>query len=150
LASSRSSREVEKRRAFHFFDSFIRNIFPGVLDEMDEAEKEWAGKFRALPKIDDETAIRRSRGLVSSFADFLAAPSPSPAPSSLLKKKYLDLARALARALALDLARALARARALDLDLALDLALDLPPETINRLIFQPSFEAIETALAITE
>jgi hypothetical protein len=138
IALSRSTPAVEQKRAFHFLDHIIRTTLPTVLDEFKESE--WAAKFRALPKLNDETSCRRSRELVSSFADFLATPSTSPAPSSLLKQSALDLARALD--LALDLARALAR--------ALDLALDLDLARARALVYNPLLQVIEGALEITE
>jgi hypothetical protein len=167
IAQSKSTPEVEVTRAYHFLDGLIREVVPNILAE--GKEEEWAGKFRALPKLNDETSCRRSRELVSSFADFLATPSTSPAPSSFLSKadwfldlaraRALDLALALALDLALDLARALdlalARARALALARArararaLDRARALPSADLNRLIYNPTLAAISAALDIT-
>ena len=137
LAVSRSTPEVEFKRGLVLADCAVRRILPNVLELAEQAEvKAWAGRLRELPQISDETTIRRSREVVSSFSDFLASyqpPSTSPAPSHLSSWSLaLDLALDLAR----DLARALARA--------------LPPEKLNELIYIPSLEAIEAALAITE
>jgi hypothetical protein len=144
IALSRSTPEVEVKRAYLFLDGLIREVLPNILAE--GKEEEWAAKFRALPKLNDETSCRRSRELVSSFADFLATPSTSPAPSSFLSKvdwRDLALDRARARALDLALARDLARALARDLDLA------LPSADLNRLIYTPTLAAIVAALDIT-